>query len=180
MKLHDYFERYMKTMAIIKKYFLRKNLRKSVGLWVSIAVVLVLAAAFQNCGSSKSGKGSGQGSPNGLTQAAPLDQTVQGCTLASPPISFEPNPPGVPRVYPFGACYSNNLSLYQRGAGGPWRILMEEAWGYSILDISNPLNPTALLYHFFPGELHVGGDGQSMVATIAVSPDGARAAFSLT
>src|ERR1039457_2726881 len=157
MKLHDYFERYMKTMGTVKRYFFKKNLSKSVGLWVSIAAVLVLAAAFQNCGSSKSGKGSGQGSPNGLTQAAPLDQTVQGCTLASPPISFEPNPSGVPRpCCMWSSGFNNKLELYQRGAGGPRRILMEEAWGYSILDISNPTNPSALYYYSFQiGRAHV-------------------------
>src|ERR1017187_4443044 len=137
MKLHDYFERYMKTMETIKRYFFNKNLSKSVGLWVSIAAVLLLAAAFQNCGSSKSGTGSGQGSPNGLTQAAPLDQTFQSCTLASTPKSFEPNPPGATRPIYLSAGYSNILEMYQHGSGGPWRILMEESWGFSILNISN-------------------------------------------
>src|ERR1039458_5853971 len=109
MKLHDYFERYMKTMGIIKKYFLRKNLRKSVGLWVSIAAVLLLAAAFQNCGGQLKRS---QLFPNQLIHSAD-GQSAQGCTLAMDPIPFEPSPAGVPRVYPFGSGFSNFMVLYQ-------------------------------------------------------------------
>src|ERR1017187_4559247 len=107
MKLHDYFERYMKTMGIIKKYFLRKNLRKSVGLWVSIAAVLVLAAAFQNCGGSKTGQVTGQTFLRGLTNPNPMVQSVPGCTLSLAPISFEPHPPGAPRPIYLSSGYSN-------------------------------------------------------------------------
>ena len=31
--------------------------------------------------------------------------------------------------------------------GGPHRLLMQESYGYSVLDLSNPVAPTALLYH---------------------------------
>ena len=131
MKLHDYFERYMKTMGIIKKYFLRKNLKKSLEFWVSIAAVLALGVAFQNCGGQLKRS---QLFPSQLTHSAD-GQSAQGCTLAMAPIQFEPNPPGVPRVYPFGSGFSDGLVLYRHGAGGPWRMLMDEAWGFSILDL---------------------------------------------
>src|ERR1039457_6997185 len=167
----------MKTLGIIKKYFSGKNLKKSPGFWASFAAVLVLAAAFQNCGGQLKRS---QLLPSQLIHSAD-GQSAQGCTLAMAPMNFEPNPPGVPRpCCQWSSGYNDALRLYQRGAGGPRRILMMEAWGYSILDISHPLNPTAPNYYSFLSQLQVGGDGQSMVQTISVSPDGQRAAFSLS
>lgn len=109
---------------------------------------------------------------------------MSNVTLAGNPISFEPNPPGVSRAgTPYmGGGFNNNLVLYQNGT----RLLMSEAWGYSILDISNPVNPTALYYHDVrfprPGSNSVdqGGDGQSNVFTVAVSPDGQRLALGMS
>ena len=110
------------------------------------------------------------------------------CTLVGSPISFEPNPPGVPRSgTPYlGGGINSNLALYQSGGSGPYRILMQESFGYSVLDLSNPINPTALYYHDIrfplggPNSVTHHGDGQSNVQTIAVSPDGQRVAFSTT
>src|SRR5512141_1677223 len=63
------------------------------------------------------------------------------CTLASSPVSFEPSPPGADRnAARLAAAKNNDLVLYQ-GGGSP-RMLMQESFGYSVLDISNPVNPT--------------------------------------
>ncbi|HEX7680025.1 MAG TPA: hypothetical protein VF713_17985, partial [Thermoanaerobaculia bacterium] len=81
---------------------------------------------------------------------------------------------------------NNNLALFQNGGSGPHRLLMQEMWGYSVLDLSNPVNPTALYYHDLrfpvdgPNSIPQQGDGFSAIASVAVSPDGQRAAFSVT
>jgi len=62
---------------------------------------------------------------------------------------------------------------------------MQESYGYSVLDLSTPTNPTALYYrdNRFPtggsDSVTVGGDGQSDVYSSGVSDDGKRAVFSL-
>ncbi len=104
------------------------------------------------------------------------------CTLASTPVAFEPNPPGVIRVWSMEGSYSTSLALYQSGAGSN-RMMMSESFGYSILDLSNPGNPVALLYDDFrfatTNPLQQHGDGQSAIQTFGVSPDGQRATFSV-
>ena len=111
------------------------------------------------------------------------------CTLPGGPsslVSFEPNPPGVPRSSAphLSAGFSSNVALYRGGGSGPYRLLMQESFGYSVLDLSNPVNPTALAYHDVrypiggPNSIRQAGDGQSFVQTISVSPDGQRVAFS--
>ena len=123
-----------------------------------------------------------------LAVVSPMGPASAQCTLTSTPVAFEPNPPGVSRAgTPYmGGGFSNNLALYRNGANGANRILMSEAWGYSVLDLSNPLNPTAIFYHDVrfplggPNSVNHGGDGQSNVQTIAVSPDGQRMALSMT
>ncbi|HEX7612873.1 MAG TPA: hypothetical protein VF371_08865, partial [Candidatus Limnocylindrales bacterium] len=123
----------------------------------------------------------------GLLAALPARLEAQ-CTLSGSPVSFEPNPPGVSREgTPYlGSGFNNNLALYQNGGSGPYRLLMQESFGYSVLDLSNPVNPTALYYHDvrFPiggrNSVTHHGDGQNNIQTIAVSPDGQRAAFSTT
>ena len=108
------------------------------------------------------------------------------CALASTPVSFEPNPPGSARPVYLSAGFNSNLTLYRNGGTGPWRLLMQESFGYSILDLTNPVNPTALSYHDVrlpvggPNSIPQHGDGQSMIQTIAVSPDGQRVAFATT
>ncbi|MGA7990867.1 MAG: PKD domain-containing protein [Thermoanaerobaculia bacterium] len=115
------------------------------------------------------------------------------CILSSAPVPFEPNPPGATRpLYgaPLGQLspgFSTSLALYRNGAGSP-RILMNESFGYSTLDISNPLNPTALKYddlRFDPASgatnpVPANGDGQSYIQTLAVSPNGQRVVFSVS
>ena len=121
----------------------------------------------------------------GLLAALPARLEAQ-CTLSGSPVSFEPNPPGVSRGgTPYlGGGFSNNLALYQNGGSGPYRLLMQESYGYSVLDLSNPVNPTALYYHDVrfpvggPNSVTHHGDGQNDIQTIAVSPDGQRVAFS--
>jgi hypothetical protein len=108
------------------------------------------------------------------------------CTLASAPVRFEPNPPGAARPGTLSSGFSLSLVLYRNGAGSP-RILMSETYGYSTLDISNPLSPTALKYDDFRFDAQTAatnpvpaqGDGQSYIQTIGVSPDGQRSTFSL-
>src|SRR5512135_1655645 len=67
------------------------------------------------------------------------------CTLASSPVSFEPNPPGAARLGSLSSGFSTSLALY-KNASGAQRLLMIEAWGYSTLDLSNPGSPAALKY----------------------------------
>ncbi|MFI5120579.1 MAG: hypothetical protein ACHQM4_09210, partial [Thermoanaerobaculia bacterium] len=106
------------------------------------------------------------------------------CTLTATPKSFEPNPPGAQRPIWLSSGFNNGLELYQYG--GSNRLLMMESFGYSILDLSNPVNPTALYYHDVrnpvsgANSIPQHGDGQNMIQTIAVSPDGQRVAFSTT
>ncbi len=108
------------------------------------------------------------------------------CTLLSNPIAFEPNPPGNGRPVYLSGGFTSNLALFRPGGTGPRRILMQESFGYSILDLTNPLNPVAIYYHDVrnpvggPNSIPQHGDGQNMVQTIAVSPDGQRVAFSTT
>ena len=69
------------------------------------------------------------------------------CRVARLSVSFEPNPPGVPRpITHLSSGFNNSLDLYRSGVGGPRRLLMQESYGYSVLDLSNPANPTALFY----------------------------------
>jgi len=112
---------------------------------------------------------------------------VGQCTLQPQgPVSFEPNPPGATRPILLTGGFKFSLALFQNGGSGPERLLVEEAFGYSVLDLTTPTKPNALFYHDFrfplggPNSVHLGGDGQSIVSTIAVSPDGQRAAFSTT
>jgi PKD repeat protein len=108
------------------------------------------------------------------------------CTLASTPVSFEPNPPGAARPVYLSSGFNSNLALYRNGGTGPWRILMQESFGYSVLDLTNPVSPIALYYHDVrnpvggPNSIPQHGDGQNMIQTIGVSPDGQRVAFSTT
>ena len=104
------------------------------------------------------------------------------CTLASTPVSFEPNPPGAARLGSLSSGFSNSLALYRNAAGLP-RILMSEAWGYSTLDIAtNPASPSALKYDDLrldpsnqtTNQVPAHGDGQAYIQTIGVSPDGQR------
>jgi hypothetical protein len=101
------------------------------------------------------------------------------CTLTAPPASFEPSPPGAARPWQLYAGHNNDLQLYSVGASR--RLLMMETFGYSVLDISNPASPTALLYVYMidTGEVPRNGDGQSYIGSVGVSPDGARLALGL-
>ncbi len=60
-------------------------------------------------------------------------------------------------------------------------MLMQESFGYSILDLSNPASPSAILYRNMinSGEVPYAGDGQSYVGSIGVSADGQRLALGL-
>src|SRR5512143_1030284 len=101
------------------------------------------------------------------------------CTLSSAPISFEPSPPGADRSSSkLAAAKNNDLVLFQSNGQ---KMLMQESFGYSVLDVSNPVNPTALIYDnmALSGEMPAVGDGQSYIGSIGVSPDGARLALGL-
>ncbi|HEY3349783.1 MAG TPA: PKD domain-containing protein [Thermoanaerobaculia bacterium] len=101
----------------------------------------------------------------------------------SAPLDFEPHPPGVPRPILLSPAYNNSLSLFRAGAGGPWRLLLQESFGYSVLDLTNPASPTAIRWGDMrfdaPNQIPQHGDGQSYIQTVAVSPDGQRSAFSV-
>ncbi len=116
---------------------------------------------------------------------APARAEAQSACTASTPTQFEPFPPGVSRpasLTPGSAV----LSLYHNAAGAP-RLMNAEVFGYSVLDISNPASPRALLYDDFrldpstatTNTIAQHGDGQSYIATTSVSPDGQRIAFSM-
>jgi PKD repeat protein len=100
------------------------------------------------------------------------------CTVSSP-VSFEPSPPGEPRPTSLAAAKNYDLVLFQ--SGGIPHMLMQESFGYSILQLSNPANPTAILYDNMrlTGEMPAVGDGQSYIGSIAASSDGARLALGL-
>lgn len=96
------------------------------------------------------------------------------------PVSFEPNPPGAARPITLSSGFNNSVALYRRGTGR--RLLMQESYGYSILDLGNPANPVALLYadnRFGTNHITTGGDGQSDVYSLGVSDDGQRFVTSL-
>jgi hypothetical protein len=117
----------------------------------------------------------------GLLAVLPARLEAQ-CTLSGSPVSFEPNPPGVSRPITLSSGYNNSLDLYRSGAGGPRRLLMQESYGYSVLDLSSPANPTALYYRdnrFGSDKVTLGGDGQTDVYSLGVSDDGQRGVFSL-
>ncbi len=108
------------------------------------------------------------------------------CTLASAPVKFEPNPPGAPRPWSMSSGYSTAFAFYRNAAGAP-RLMAYEAFGYSVLDLSNPASPFALKYddlRMVPvspttNPIIAHGDGQSYIASMGVSADGQRVAFSV-
>lgn len=128
--------------------------------------------------------------PSSPTTPTPVP-SAGACSLSSAPVPFEPNPPGAPRPSTLSGGFSSFLKLYQ-APGQNRRILLQESFGYSLLDLANPMNPVALYYHDtrFPlgggnslaGRPDVGGyggDGQSDVYASAVSDDGQRLVQSL-
>ncbi|MDL2717772.1 MAG: hypothetical protein PT977_08460 [Acidobacteriota bacterium] len=112
--------------------------------------------------------------------SVPAERAAAQCTLTSSPLSFEPFPPGASRPFGLNSGHNSDLKVYQAGASS--RMLMQESFGYSILDLSNPGNPSALLYRNMinSGEVPYSGDGQSYIKSIGVSPDGQRLALGLT
>ncbi len=108
------------------------------------------------------------------------------CTLAATPTAFEPYPPGAVRPGSLAATFSSALVLF-RNAAGANRMMMNETFGYSILDLTNPASPYALKYDDFrfdpasstTNPLTQSGDGQSAIQTFGVSPDGQRAAIAV-
>ena len=106
--------------------------------------------------------------------------------VPSTPVSFEPNPPGPasPRnVAQLSPNSMYHLRLFQAGNGGPWRILMQESYGYSVLDLTTPASPSVVRYDYMPFDTNsvaIHGDGQNYIQTLAIAPDGQRAAFSVT
>ena len=102
------------------------------------------------------------------------------CTLVSPPLSFEPSPPGAAR--PWNLYGGHNSDLGSTRAAGFAAPRDDRDSGYSVLDWRNPASPTALLYNDtrFNDGIPAVGDGQSYVGSIGVSSDGARLALSLT
>ncbi|HQQ77326.1 MAG TPA: PKD domain-containing protein [Thermoanaerobaculia bacterium] len=118
-----------------------------------------------------------------LLAGAPAALGQGGC-IVSTPTTFEPNPPGpaAPRnVGLLSPVAFNHLSLYQ-GSSGAARILMQETFGYSTLDLTNPAQPSVLRYDYFPfdtNKVPINGDGQSYTQAITASSDGQRVALSL-
>ncbi len=106
--------------------------------------------------------------------------------VVSPPTSFEPNPPGPAGPRNVALLSPNSmyhLALFQNGPAGPWRVLMQESFGYSVLDLTNPASPSVVRWDYMPFDTNSvvpHGDGQSYVQAIGASPDGQRVALSLT
>lgn len=97
------------------------------------------------------------------------------CALVSAPARFEPNPPGATRPVNLSSGFTNLQIPY--GAG---RLLNLETFGYSVLDVSNPAAPVALLYDDLRSDgVKAAGDGQSYTFGAAVSDDGQRIAIAL-
>ena len=104
-------------------------------------------------------------------------------TLTSTPLNWQ-NYITDPNAIYNGGGFANSLSLYKNGG----RILLNEAWGWSVYDNSNPLAPRRLSSRDvrFPirmastggnsgfYSLTTGGDGQSATQGFCVSPDGQR------
>ena len=60
---------------------------------------------------------------------------------------------------------------------------MQESFGYSVLDLTNPASPSVVRWDYMPFDANAvipHGDGQSYVQAIGASPDGQRVALSLT
>ncbi len=113
-------------------------------------------------------------------------QSQSACTLTASPTKFEAYPPGAARPGTLAATFSSALVLFQNAAGAN-RMMMNETFGYSILDLTNPASPYALKYDDFrfdpasstTNPLTQSGDGQSAIQTFGVSPDGQRAAIAV-
>jgi hypothetical protein len=99
----------------------------------------------------------------------------------SPPVTFEPNPPGPagPRPIYLSSGFSSNSRPYFDSVQGRPMLMMQESFGYSSLDISNKTSPQVWKWDYLVQQgMYIAGDGQSYVQFIGVSEDGQRAAFS--
>ncbi len=102
------------------------------------------------------------------------------CTVTGSPVNFEPNPPGPAGARPIlflSAGFNSNLALYREGTNGPWRVFMQESFGYSTLDITNRMAPQVLRWDYLPYAANAvtrNGDGQSFISNVAATADGQR------
>ena len=103
----------------------------------------------------------------------------------SPPTDFDnasSNTSAAGRPQSLSRAFNNSLSLYRQGQSGPWRLLLEESFGYSVLELTSPASPRFIRWddlRFDSNPIEQHGDGQSYLQTVAVAPDGQRAAFSV-
>src|SRR5450759_5073141 len=103
------------------------------------------------------------------------------CTLSSAVNFGAGNAPGAPiptSGYAFRSGYENDVPVYTTSSGAR-RLLLMFDYGYGVMDLSNPGNPSALTYENMLSDIQPRGDGQSYITSMGVAPDGARAVFSL-
>src|ERR1039457_2713148 len=100
------------------------------------------------------------------------------CTLRSAVNFGAGNAPGAQKPVVFKAGYEYDVELYTSSSGAR-RLLLMFNYGYGVMNLSNPGNPTASTYVDMSSSIPPHGDGQSYVTSVGVAPDGARAVFSL-
>jgi hypothetical protein len=96
------------------------------------------------------------------------------CTLSSGPTLFEPASGGPQRPSNFATGFTNGLDLYVPNSGSP-RLLVMESYGYATFSLTNPAAPSILGYHDMSSTVPQGGDGQSIVVSLAAAGDASRA-----
>ena len=72
--------------------------------------------------------------------------------------------------------FEDDVSVYATPTGAR-RLLLMFNYGYGVMDLANPGNPTALAYTSMVNDVTPRGDGQNYVWSMGVAPDGARAVF---
>ena len=106
------------------------------------------------------------------------------CTVNGTITKFEPNPQGVERPSFMNWISIDGFYLNQPSGGSP-RLLVSEAFGYHVVDLSDPASPQALGWEDYrfspsnPGPVPCNGDCHSSMNGHGVSDDGARAGFVL-
>jgi hypothetical protein len=103
------------------------------------------------------------------------------CTLTSAVNFGAGNAPGTPiptSGSTFRSGYENDVPVYTTSTGAR-RLLLMFNYGYGVMDLSNPGNPSAMDYEDMLGTIPPRGDGQNYIWSMGVAPDGARAVFSL-
>ncbi|MFI5197442.1 MAG: PKD domain-containing protein, partial [Thermoanaerobaculia bacterium] len=116
-----------------------------------------------------------------LVSTLAAQRAMGQCTLSSAVNFGAGNAPGAPiptSGSAFRSGYENDVPLYTTSTGAR-RLLLMFNYGYGVMDLSSPGNPSALTYENMLSDIPARGDGQSYITSMGVAPDGARAVFSL-